>query len=231
MRVCLCVCPLTCWQAIGWMNGRPLLEVRWHNRNNSADHSDLCLFPHSLRPVLMEARALFWGQQLDLSHCPLCPGTVTLTWCNWCLLLLFFSCFPYASTHRIKISQFWAPGWPGCTSLSVSIFKCPLKEKRKVVNHRLCVVILHCDSLIFHKDRCRSWRVDENRTKESKPAELLAYHRDLRAWLSSSANLIFILEDGQAGRKAMSSVTYCICWEAEYYSLQKKYVASGPALD
>lgn len=94
MRVCLCVCPLTCWQAIGWMNGRPLLEVRWHNRNNSADHSDLCLFPHSLRPVLMEARALFWGQQLDLSHCPLCPGTVTLTWCNWCLLLPFFFLLP-----------------------------------------------------------------------------------------------------------------------------------------
>lgn len=35
---------------------------------------------HSLRPVLMEARALFWGQPLDLSNCPLCPGTVTVTW-------------------------------------------------------------------------------------------------------------------------------------------------------
>lgn len=79
------------------MNGRQLLEVRWRYRNNSADHSDLCLFPHSLRPVLMEARALFWGQQLDLSHCPLRPGTVTVTWLgvtDACFLSLFFTLLP-----------------------------------------------------------------------------------------------------------------------------------------
>lgn len=80
------------------MNGRQLLEVRWRYRNNSADHSDLCLFPHSLRPVLMEAGALFWGQQLDLSHCPLCPGTVTLTWpgvTDACFFLfIFFTLLP-----------------------------------------------------------------------------------------------------------------------------------------
>lgn len=36
--------------------------------------------------------------------------------------------------------------------------------------------------------------------------------------LSCSANLIFILKDRRAGRNAMSSVTYCICWESAYYS-------------
>lgn len=60
-----------------WMDGRPLLEAPLVlYRNNFADHSDLCLFPLSLCPVL---RLYFWGQCLDLSHCPLRPGIVTVT--------------------------------------------------------------------------------------------------------------------------------------------------------
>lgn len=106
ISVRLCVCPLPRWQAIGWMNGRQLLQVRWRYRNNSADHSDRC--PQNLRPVLMEARALFWGQQLDLSHCPLCPGTVTLTRPGvtdaCCFFWVFFTLLPWRKHTEDTIS-------------------------------------------------------------------------------------------------------------------------------
>lgn len=50
--------------------------------------------------------------------------------------------------------------------------------------------------------------------------------RDLRARLSCSENLIFILKDRRAGRNAMSSVTYCICWERGYYSKEAHRLGS-----
>lgn len=59
------------------------------------------------------------------------------------------------------------------------------------------------------------WKVLQ---EEGKSAALLAYHRDLGVRLCCSANLIFILKDRRAGRNAMSSVTYCVCWERGYYS-------------